>query len=350
VGDALREVVGAVGVRVMPTKGRDGSIDVFLEGDTAVPPLFGLLPGPIIVECKDNDDSLGRVRDNVAGAWKKVAKKLGEKAKERWPSPYDPWARTRSYVYLTSAVLPNHSAREELTKEITAFFADLRQKKLAAVEQVRVLDWSDLRPLLDLLPRLADRWLGLRLDALLGHADYLAEIASGFRRYLMPEVLPFVPPPDDQDAHPERLFERVRARARSDGGVLLTGAGGVAWRAREWSSRSISELLPSPAPAARIGRGQREREREREREGKPLDRVTYAFAGPYALTWLGNHYMTLDAGLVLPPLLGRRDLDRGQREHVATYALSWLARYPSSPDASFVLKRLLARLDLPEDI
>jgi hypothetical protein len=85
-------------VKVSGAIGRDGGIDAHIETDVALPPILQHLQGPIIVEYKDNDDSLGRVRENVKAAWKKVEKKLSRQAVAGWPVPYDPWRRARSYA------------------------------------------------------------------------------------------------------------------------------------------------------------------------------------------------------------------------------------------------------------
>src|SRR5207248_11011553 len=53
----------------------------------------------------------------------------------------------------------------------------------------------------DLTPRLADRWLGVGLETLIGHADQI-EHFRGFRSYLLEASLPFLAPPRDDPAHP----------------------------------------------------------------------------------------------------------------------------------------------------
>ena len=69
---------------IAATKGQDGSIDAWLETDLAFPSPFHSLPVPIIVECKDHDDTLHKYIENVYGAWKKVEKKLTEQSANGW--------------------------------------------------------------------------------------------------------------------------------------------------------------------------------------------------------------------------------------------------------------------------
>jgi hypothetical protein len=131
--------------------------------------------------------------------------------------------RARSYVYVTSAVLSNQSVREDLGRDVAAFFAKIRTAGQAQIEQTVVLDWSDLRPFFDGLPRLSDRWLGVGLTALLGHDEHVAAL-TGIRS--QPNELTFIPPPTGREVHPDRLLSLVLERAQM-GGVLLIGPNGV---------------------------------------------------------------------------------------------------------------------------
>ena len=59
----------------------------------------------------------------------------------------------------------------------------------------------------------------------LSHGEYCASL-TGFRRYLRPEVLPFVAPEEGANTQPEAILSRLETLAGS-GGVLLKGVGGV---------------------------------------------------------------------------------------------------------------------------
>ncbi|HSN97128.1 MAG TPA: hypothetical protein VLS89_02485, partial [Candidatus Nanopelagicales bacterium] len=223
VGEALREALPG-SVRIAPTEGQDGTIDVFIEGDARLPWAPAELPGPIVVECKDNDDKRSRVTENVLASWREVKKKLEKKAAESWSGTYQPWRSTRSFLFVTSAVLPHQQARNKLEREITDFFQELRRSGQCAVEQTVLVDWTDLRGLLDAHQRLADRWLGVGTDPLRAHDEVLAGLI-GFSRYLVD--LEYVAPEQTSPTHPDRLLERVQEMAVAGRGVLLTGAGGV---------------------------------------------------------------------------------------------------------------------------
>jgi hypothetical protein len=59
----------------------------------------------------------------------------------------------------------------------------------------------------------------------LSHGEYCASL-TGFRRYLRPEVLPFIAPEEGANTQPEAILSRLETLAGS-GGVLLKGVGGV---------------------------------------------------------------------------------------------------------------------------
>ena len=59
----------------------------------------------------------------------------------------------------------------------------------------------------------------------LSHGEYCASL-TGFRRYLRPEVLPFVAPEEGANTQPEAILSRLETLAGS-GGVVLKGVGGV---------------------------------------------------------------------------------------------------------------------------
>jgi hypothetical protein len=223
VGDAAREAFGC-SAKPMETQGQDGSIDIFIDSDVLASALSPALPGPIIVECKANDDTGAKAFDRVTRAWKEVEEKLQRKADLGWPDLFQPWAAARSYLYVTSAVLPHQVARQTLNDLISAFFAKLRREGHSKITHVHVADWTDLRSLLDQQIRTIDDWLGTGSSALMAHGDRMMSAATGFGRYLV--EIPFVPPAESDPAHPDRLFEQIAARAQA-GGVLLVGPGGI---------------------------------------------------------------------------------------------------------------------------
>ena len=224
VGDGLRELRWGLGVHVSTTRGKDGSIDVFVEptaadGDHCLPEL----PKPLIVECKDHDEAGASLRKNLFAAWDGVAETLERQASKGWSGNHLPWRSAHAYVYAVSARLPTAGLRRDLRDRIAAFFAALPNRP--PLERVEVLDWSDLRALWERVPRLADRWLGVGLEALLGHAEQV-ERFTGFRSYLLEANLPFLAPPSDDPAHPAALLARLSEPGR-ERGLLLEGPGGV---------------------------------------------------------------------------------------------------------------------------
>jgi hypothetical protein len=224
VGDWVRVACPGAGW-MGPTRGQDGAIDGFVSAGGGEHPPFDVLPGPIVVECKDHDDTLSGVRRNVLQGWASVEEALVRAADGGWPDAYAPWRDARSYLYCVSAVLPTQQLRQELTSKIEAFFAGLPVESRPPIEDVRVLDWSDLRHWLSDFPRLADGWIGTGLDRILGHEEYVARL-TGFLEMLSGSVLSFVPPPEESSFHPDRVLEKL-AELRGRGGVLLVGAGGV---------------------------------------------------------------------------------------------------------------------------
>jgi hypothetical protein len=223
VGDGLREGWG-LRVSVAPTKGRDGAIDAFVEegdGSTALADLTA----PQIIECKYHDDHLPGVQANVGAGWSRVAEKLTRQAGLGWPGAFQPWRRARSYVYCVSAVLASQQVRDKLQSAISTCFEALPADQRPPIEAIRILDWGDLRHWLDTLPRVADGWLGTSLPLVLSHGEYCASL-TGFRRYLRPDVLPFIAPEEGANTQPEAILSRLEALAGS-GGVLLKGVGGV---------------------------------------------------------------------------------------------------------------------------
>ena len=223
IGEAL-QFAGGPGAHVAATKGPDGSIDAWVETGPENPsPLQGL-PAPIVVECKDHDDTLRNWAQNVSTGWSKVLTKLKNASAKGWSDLFVPWTRARSYAYCVSAVL-RQADRDDLTKSIQQFFADLPDDQRPPIEAVRVLDWTDLRPWLSSMPRVCDSWLGIGSSAILSHDEYIATL-SGFREYMLSSKLPFVSPSAGDSTAPDALF-RTLSGDPDKPGILLVGAGGV---------------------------------------------------------------------------------------------------------------------------
>jgi regulator of RNase E activity RraB len=211
-------------VSITSTKGGDGGIDVFVEAGADSAELFFGLRLPIIMECKDHDDSLGTVAHNVEVGWANVREKLARRAEAGWKGTYQPWRRAKGYLYCVSAVL-HQQARDTLTESIREFFDSLPAEQKPSIEDVHVLDWSDLAPLLNSHARLADSWLGTELEGIIGHDAY-DEGLSGFRLYLKEDRLSFIFPAWTDPAHPENLLVSLEQEA-STAGILLVGPSGV---------------------------------------------------------------------------------------------------------------------------
>lgn len=116
-------------------------------------------------------------------------------------------------------MLPSYQSRIDLEGEIRHFFEKLSPETRPPIENVRVVDWADLRPWLDQQGTVSDQWLGVGLDLVLPLDEYTASL-SGFQNFLQEDVLPFVPPPQDSKFHPERILQLLNEAAGS-GGVLL---------------------------------------------------------------------------------------------------------------------------------
>jgi hypothetical protein len=187
--DLFQQLVGAVmrecfaqRASITSTKGRDGGIDGFINSGCDSGELFFGLPFPIIIECKDHDDSLSTAMRNVETGWLKVKDKLSRHAESGWEGDYQPWRRTKGYLYCISAVL-HQQTRDLLKQSIWEFFRSLPSGQKPSIENVQILDWSDLSTLFNKYPRLADAWLGTNLNGVLSHNAY-EESLSGFRLYL----------------------------------------------------------------------------------------------------------------------------------------------------------------------
>ena len=224
VGDGLLAMAGHL-ASVAPTKGQDGSIDAFVEAGCQLTGPFKDVAQPLILECKDHDDTLGRVGENIFGAWQKVANKLLKHAQAGWPGLFSPWKRAAGYAYCVSASVPNKETKDELERRICAFFASLPEEYRPPIRSIRVIGWADLRPWLGTLLQVADAWLGVGLPGILDHQSHLARL-SGFRRFLLNSELPFVPPADTDPWHPRQLLQTIE-KAKGKPGIMLVGAGGV---------------------------------------------------------------------------------------------------------------------------
>ena len=224
VGDGLITVVGHH-VAVAPTKGQDGSIDAFVEQGSQLGGPFKDLPAPLIVECKDHDDTLGHVADNVLAGWKVVEGKLKSQAKKGWPDLFAPWKRATAYAYCVSAFLPDKETRDKLQRRIENFFNNLPKGQRPPIASIRVIGWHELRHWLNGLPRVSDEWLGVGIPAILDHETHVARL-TGFRKYLRSGELRFVAPDDMSASHPRQLLPRLGS-PDSKPGIILVGAGGV---------------------------------------------------------------------------------------------------------------------------
>jgi hypothetical protein len=231
VGDALVWHFSAL-AHVASTAGRDGAIDAWVEGHAQVAGQFDGFEFPLIVECKHHDDGLANTAHNIKQGWSKVKEKLIKQAADGWPKLYAPWKQARSYLYCISARFPNQQTRDDLQKEIRDFFSSLPvgQRPEIEPEQIRVWDWSDLQAWLNLNTILCDRWLGIELAQWIDHLSLRERLAhsarssqQAFQAYLLEEYLPFVPPADDDLAHPSILLQSLA----HDENLLLIGEGGI---------------------------------------------------------------------------------------------------------------------------
>lgn len=224
VGDALREMAGPL-AHVALTSGRDGGIDTWVEnpGDPEHT-IFGM-PTPLIVECKYHDEAASDPTENTRQGCRRLITKLQKQAKKNWSGLYAPWNTARGYLYCVSNRI-NQTLREELTANIREFFQALpedRRPPLAG--SISVMDWGDLAGQLNRLSRITDAWLGVRLENILGHEEYVAGL-KGFRVYLKETNLNFVPPRETDPVHPQRIFEAL-STATDKPGIIIDGPGGV---------------------------------------------------------------------------------------------------------------------------
>lgn len=224
VGDGFKLVFGE-SAHIIPTSGRDGSIDIWIEGaNSANRKLFGM-EFPVIAECKDHDDTLPRFHENVRQGWRSVAERLSENARKGWSGAYSPWKHAHGYLYCVSGTFRDVHSKLKLESAILEFFRELPDDVRPPIENVRVLDWSDLRAWFDELPVLSDRWLGVGLELILPLHAYFRTL-TGFQEYLQEETLPFVPPPPDMIFHPSKILDAIESQA-GKGGVLIHGPGGI---------------------------------------------------------------------------------------------------------------------------
>ena len=223
VGDALKEMGGHC-VYVSPTKNQDGSIDIYLDGEFTLIEPFQDLEFPIIVECKDHDDQLSQVVQNIEKGWGKVKQKLKKHAEQGWGDLFLPWQQAKSYVYCISSLI-NTQTRIDLQNNIQAFFDNLPNHQRSPLQNIRVLHWDDLRHWINQLPRIVDEWLGVYLENVISLEIYKSRL-SGFKQYLRKSKLEFVAPLPDNPCHPRQIMKRLN-QTNDKPGVLIVGAGGV---------------------------------------------------------------------------------------------------------------------------
>ena len=231
VGDGLKAQFRA-SAWIAPTAGRDGGIDAWVDCRLGSPQEFSALGEHFIVECKWHDAEAKDPTANIQQEWRRVAEKLIKQAAAGWPGAYEPWKKATGYIYCIGMRFPGQAVRESLCEAIRDFFDRLPpgQRPPIAREAVHVWDWSDLAAWLRHFPRLADLWLGIPTTDLVDHATYRqrvgrhdAETQLGFRGYLLAENLPFIPPSDDNECHPDRLLVRLQRNEN----ILLLGEGGI---------------------------------------------------------------------------------------------------------------------------
>ncbi len=226
VGDVFLSLCGSR-AHVGPTRGQDGSIDIYVEqGCSALDSYFGL-PAPTIIEVKDHDDRVGasNLRKNIRKTWAELEEKLERQASGGWNGLFAPWHQTRGYLYCVSAVLPAQEDRDWLEKRIGQFFSRLPRSDRPPIESVRVIDWNDLRALGRNYPRLLDDWMGSGVSTIKTLREQEATL-DHFLAFLREDTMPFVAPGTELAFHPERLLAALDER-RSAKGVVLLGSGGV---------------------------------------------------------------------------------------------------------------------------
>jgi len=223
-GDGLMAMTGS-SAHSYPTKGQDGGIDSFLESGASLTECFKEISLPCIIECKDHDDTLPNISENILAGWQKVRGKLARRAAEGWCDLYQPWQSVRGYVYCVSAVIPTQELRKRLTRQIREFFASLPDEQRPPLETIHVLDWNDIRHWLDHYQSVRDSWLGTGTLNILSLSEYRAGLI-GFRRFLEQDKLPFKEPPPSASYHPLAILTKLKA-TDSTPGVLLVGSGGV---------------------------------------------------------------------------------------------------------------------------
>ena len=223
-GDAFREVHG-LAVHVSPTRGRDGSIDIWVEQPLPECPLLGGVQGPVIIECKDHEQKpeWPSTWRNIQAGWRAVQSKLERQADGGFAGKFEPWRRARTYVYCISAVVPDQQSKDELTRVI----GDFLETTAPGIRKVIVLDWGSLSSWLNTLRRVADNWLGIGFLGIAGHQEYVASL-TGFRRYLLSENLAYEPPEPNADTHPDVVWKLLSADDECcKPGLVLYGPSGV---------------------------------------------------------------------------------------------------------------------------
>lgn len=230
--DRFQQLVGALllqqygnDTHLSTTRGRDGSIDAYVESATT--PVKGLcahLATPIIVECKDHETGANTF-NNVLQGWRAMETKLLTQEQNGWVGQFRPWLRSQSYVYCVSAQLTQGQRNDLRTRIETFLFQTLRQPSGPPITEVRLVDWGDLRAQLNENGRLIDAWLGIRHTNIASHQELLQGF-SGFRTLLRQDRLDFIELDPSSAFNPHRLYERLN---HADGpiGAVLVGAGGI---------------------------------------------------------------------------------------------------------------------------
>lgn len=230
--DRFQQLVGALlllqygnDAHLSLTRGRDGSIDAYVE--SAATPENGLcahLATPIIVECKDHETGANTFH-NVLQGWRAMETKLLKQEQNGWVGQFRPWLRSQSYVYCVSAQL-TPGQRNELRGRIETFlFQTLPQPSRLPITEVRLVDWNDLRAHLNQSGKLIDAWRGIRHTNIASHQELLQGF-SGFRTLLRQDKLDFIELDTGSAFNPHRLHEKLN---HPDGpiGAVLVGAGGI---------------------------------------------------------------------------------------------------------------------------
>ena len=214
-------------LRLLPTRGKDGGIDLMATASDG---------SRVAFECKhigQNGHAAAQSR------WREVARKLQRHLPARDESQYGPWWNAREpirrYVLCLSSILENQQRRDDLRDAVQQFLRGLAigQAHLAHLNdlEVEVLDWKDFEKLLQDRPYLLFRWFPRTRPTGLVPLDEPIEEGT-FRSYLYGGKLPYYsriehlkhhPPPEETSVRGEQqLLDDVLTGP----GVIITGKGG----------------------------------------------------------------------------------------------------------------------------